>query len=299
MPKDDWLKVAILYDKNARYSPSNDSAIDAFCEAALRFNIYPTIFDKSDIDLLFDFDGLLIRTTTHPSNEAYEFATLAEYIGIKVIDSCKAIQLGCNKIHQIEMFRKFNVSHPKTWFEMYSWVPYFNTQRVSESIVFPCVIKISDSCFSQGVYKCHNINEYNAKIKELGLGNNKIFACQEFIETKYDWRITIFNHAILFAVKYYMAADDWKIVKYDRNGDYISGKHECVKIDDIPTCVLLAAAKCDEIITDGLFGIDIKEVDGKAYVIEINDNPSIDGGVEDELEGHKIYDTIMQSFRVV
>ena len=32
---------------------------------------------------------------------------------------------------------------------------------------------------------------------------------------------------------------------------------------------------------DGLYGLDVKEVDGKYYVIEINDNPSFYHGQED------------------
>ena len=34
---------------------------------------------------------------------------------------------------------------------------------------------------------------------------------------------------------------------------------------------------------DGLYGVDLKDVDGRAIVIEINDNPSIDAGVEDQV----------------
>jgi glutathione synthase/RimK-type ligase-like ATP-grasp enzyme len=290
MPKDDWLKVAILHDKTARYSPSNDSALHAFSESAARNNIYTTVIGKSDIDLLPNFDGLLIRATTHPGDTTYEFASLAEYLGMKVIDSCKAIQIGCNKIYQIEQFKKFNIPHPKTWLDDYS----LGHEYWDRGILFPCVVKIPDSCFSQGVFKVKNIDEYKAILHDTRYENTKV--CQEFIETKFDWRITVFNHSILFAMKYYMADEDWKIIKYDRNGEYITGKHECVKIEDIPTCVLVAAAKCDVIIDHGLYGIDIKEVDGKAYVIEINDNASIDASVEDGLEGEKIYATIMRYF---
>jgi hypothetical protein len=37
-------------------------------------------------------------------------------------------------------------------------------------------------------------------------------------------------------------------------------------------------------------------VDGKPYVIEVNDNPNIDEGVEDEVLGDSLYLTIMQEF---
>jgi glutathione synthase/RimK-type ligase-like ATP-grasp enzyme len=45
-----------------------------------------------------------------------------------------------------------------------------------------------------------------------------------------------------------------------------------------------------------LYGVDMKELDGKFYVIEINDNPSIDAGIEDKVPKEKLYETIMESF---
>ena len=40
-------------------------------------------------------------------------------------------------------------------------------------------------------------------------------------------------------------------------------------------------------------GVDIKEVKGKFYIIEINDNPSIDSGIEDKIEKNGLYDAVM------
>jgi glutathione synthase/RimK-type ligase-like ATP-grasp enzyme len=40
----------------------------------------------------------------------------------------------------------------------------------------------------------------------------------------------------------------------------------------------------------------MKEVDGKFYVIEINDNPNIDSGTEDKILKDKLYDIIMEVF---
>jgi glutathione synthase/RimK-type ligase-like ATP-grasp enzyme len=37
-------------------------------------------------------------------------------------------------------------------------------------------------------------------------------------------------------------------------------------------------SKC---VGDGLYGLDVKEIDGEFYVIEINDNPSFYHGLED------------------
>ena len=47
----------------------------------------------------------------------------------------------------------------------------------------------------------------------------------------------------------------------------------------------------------GLYGIDIKAIDGKLMVIEINDNPNIDFGVEDEYYGDKVYSDILLALK--
>jgi glutathione synthase/RimK-type ligase-like ATP-grasp enzyme len=59
---------------------------------------------------------------------------------------------------------------------------------------------------------------------------------------------------------------------------------------------LKTALKATSLIGKSLYGVDMKEVDGKFYVIEINDNPNIDSGVEDKILKDKLYATIMEVF---
>jgi glutathione synthase/RimK-type ligase-like ATP-grasp enzyme len=47
---------------------------------------------------------------------------------------------------------------------------------------------------------------------------------------------------------------------------------------------------------DGLYGVDLKILGDKVYVIEVNDNPNIDAGVEDEILGKELYKKIISSF---
>ena len=46
-------------------------------------------------------------------------------------------------------------------------------------------------------------------------------------------------------------------------------------------------------IGNGLFGVDLKEVENEVYLIEINDNPNIDYGYEDEIDGYDLYKEIV------
>jgi glutathione synthase/RimK-type ligase-like ATP-grasp enzyme len=41
--------------------------------------------------------------------------------------------------------------------------------------------------------------------------------------------------------------------------------------------------------------VDLKDMGGKAYVIEVNDNPNVDAGIEDLVLGDELYERIMRS----
>jgi glutathione synthase/RimK-type ligase-like ATP-grasp enzyme len=43
--------------------------------------------------------------------------------------------------------------------------------------------------------------------------------------------------------------------------------------------------------------VDIKTVNGRHVLMEINDNPNVDRGVEDAVLGDEIYERIMQGFK--
>ena len=59
---------------------------------------------------------------------------------------------------------------------------------------------------------------------------------------------------------------------------------------------LYAAQEEDVYKRQGLYGVDLKMVDDKAYVIEINDNPSIDHGLEDAIIGDEMYYRLLNHF---
>ena len=51
------------------------------------------------------------------------------------------------------------------------------------------------------------------------------------------------------------------------------------------------------LIGDGLYGVDLKVVDGRALLIEVNDNPNLDAGCEDAVLKDDLYLAIMRHFR--
>ena len=65
---------------------------------------------------------------------------------------------------------------------------------------------------------------------------------------------------------------------------------------DAPSEVVKLALKATASIGDGLYGVDLKQNGDRVVVIEINDNPSIDAGVEDDYLGEDLYRRIMEEF---
>ena len=73
----------------------------------------------------------------------------------------------------------------------------------------------------------------------------------------------------------------------------LESKSATVSVDGSVTDAALKAAAA---IGDGLYGVDLKQVGSRNVVIEVNDNPSIDAGVEDAYLGDDLYRRIMSEF---
>ena len=57
-----------------------------------------------------------------------------------------------------------------------------------------------------------------------------------------------------------------------------------------------AALKATRLIGNGLYGVDIKHLGDRVVVIEINDNPNLDAGVEDVVLKDALYEQVMSVF---
>ena len=85
-------------------------------------------------------------------------------------------------------------------------------------------------------------------------------------------------------------------MKYDGKGGYEEGMFKTWPIEDAPPEVVSTALKAANLIGDGLYGVDMKQNDEGAYVIEINDNPNIEMGVEDVYLKDRLYRMVMAEF---
>ena len=101
----------------------------------------------------------------------------------------------------------------------------------------------------------------------------------------------------MYACQYYMSRGHWQIYNHNgSNGVQKSGGFKTLPVRDAPSDVVRLALKATAPIGDGLYGVDLKQDGDRIVVIEMNDNPSIDAGVEDAYLGEDLYRRIMQEF---
>ena len=124
-----------------------------------------------------------------------------------------------------------------------------------------------------------------------------LLIAQEYLPSEFDWRIGILDNKPLFACKYYMANKHWQICNWEaRNYRHKYGRVETVLLDSVPNIVLDTALRAVRLIDNGLYGVDLKQIGNKVYIIEINDNPNIDDGIENAILKDDLYKKIWVSF---
>jgi glutathione synthase/RimK-type ligase-like ATP-grasp enzyme len=166
---------------------------------------------------------------------------------------------------------------------------------VAAELGYPCVLKKPDSSFSKGVVKVNDEKELAIHLEEF-LEDSELVIAQEFLPTDFDWRIGIIDRQPLWACKYFMVSGHWQIYKNEQQGNYDCGNFETVPVEIAPRDVVRTALKAANLIGDGLYGVDVKKIGKKCYVMEVNDNPSLEAGVEDAILRDELYRRIMDVF---
>lgn len=284
--------MAILINPGEELPPSNRSALKKFINVGRQMGIDVELITQNHYGRIPEFDALFIRETTAIDHHTYRFAKKAEAEGLVVIDDSTSILRCANKVYLADLFRTHRVPSPKTWILHKGNAEHLD--KLEATAGFPVVIKIPDGSFSRGIVKVNNRQELDVKVAEL-FQQSALLLAQEFLYTDFDWRIGIFNHKALYACRYFMVKNHWQIYRHGGSRTD-SGNFSTLPTFEVPKAVLDAALKATQPIGNGLYGVDVKEINGKGYVIEVNDNPNIDSGIEDKYLGEELYRLIMGEF---
>jgi glutathione synthase/RimK-type ligase-like ATP-grasp enzyme len=290
-PQQAKYELAILWDESAPDSASDESAIRRFIRAARKVGMEATVVGPEDYTYLAEYDALFIRDTTTVNHYTYRFAQRAAAQGLVVIDDPQSIIRCSNKVYQAELFERHDIRHPRTLI-----VHQENVDEVEAAVGLPCVLKRPDASFSAGVVKVADRESLLRQVESF-FESSMMVVAQEYLPSNFDWRIGVLDGRALYACRYYMAKGHWQIIHRREHGGHRFGRVETMAIEDAPPAARDMAVRCAKRIGNGLYGVDIKEVDGRFYAIEVNDNPSIDGGVEDEVLKDDLYLAVMQVFR--
>ena len=275
--------LAILYNPNEKEPPSSVKTINHMVKIAEKMDFNVELITKDDYSKIAEFDALFIRETTAVNHHTYRFALRAEAEGVVAIDDSRSIVRCTNKVYLAELLDHHGVPIPKTGI-----LHRDNRDAVINDLGFPCVLKQPDSSFSQGVVKANNIDEFIEESDKL-LDKSELIIAQQFQPTAFDWRVGILDRQPLFVCKYYMADNHWQIINWQKKGMRKYGMSETIAVENAPEKVVKTALRAANLIGDGLYGVDLKQVGAKCYVIEINDNPNIDVGIEDKAIGDELY----------
>jgi glutathione synthase/RimK-type ligase-like ATP-grasp enzyme len=283
--------LAILHDPDNPEPPSNARALQKFEKAAVKVGLAVEYLTRADLGRLPEFDALFIRDTTFANHYTSRFARRAAAEGLVVIDDPDSILKCNNKVYLAELLTRHNIPTPRTLM-----VHHDNVSQIIPSLGLPCVLKQPDSSFSLGVTRVESEPEMLAEVAAL-LQKSELIVAQEYLPTGFDWRVGILDRQPLFVCKYYMVPGHWQIVRREagRKG-YEEGPVKAVALAEAPKAVVKLALRAANLIGDGLYGVDIKQLGSRCCVIEINDNPSIDAGNEDGVQKEALYREIMGSF---
>jgi glutathione synthase/RimK-type ligase-like ATP-grasp enzyme len=283
--------LAILYDPANPEPASNAAALRKFGKAAEAFRVRTELITRADLNRLPEFDALFIRDTTFVNHYTYRFSRRALAEGLVVIDDPESILKCSNKVYLAELLDRHGIPTPKTLL-----VHRDNVDRIIPALGLPCVLKQPDSSFSLGVLKAESEDDLLAKVLGL-LEKSELIVAQEYLPTPFDWRVGILDRRPLFAAKYFMAPGHWQIVKHGAaKQDYIEGPTIAVPVSEVPKKVMTLGLRAAKLIGDGFYGVDIKEISNRCYVIEVNDNPNVDAGNEDGVLGDALYRSVIDLF---
>jgi len=271
--------IAVLHDPNEQLAPSNIDSLKHWARLAEKDGVEIEPITKRDLNRLAEFDALCIRETTSITNHTYRFARRAWAEGMPVIDDPISMMRCTNKVYLWERLLGAGLPAPDTIIIQ----DKTNLEEVADRLKFPVVLKIPDGSFSRGIKKAANMVELR-QVVDAFLEESDLCIAQKFVPTDFDWRVGVLDKRPLFVCQYKMARGHWQILNHRPDGSSVEGGHKSIAVAEAPADVVDIGVRAANLIGDGFYGVDIKSGPEGPIVIEINDNPNLEHGVEDEAD---------------
>jgi glutathione synthase/RimK-type ligase-like ATP-grasp enzyme len=248
-----------------------------------------------DIRKIPQMDGLFIRARTDPMNVTYVASRMASFAGIPVIDDPSSIQICSDKVNMYSCLMQHGVEIPRTIFVSQRAFSPEMAREIFEDLGSPLIVKEPSTSFSLRVEKVTDPAGLVQVARRYFKMSDWIVA-QEFVESTYDWRVGVLGGKFLYACKYIIPSQTFKI-QDSVNGHIVYCGVQSVPPDLVPADVRELGVAAGKAIGKGLYGVDIKEGRAGPCVIEVNDNPSLEGGEDTAYPGvyREIVHTLLET----
>ncbi len=285
-------RIACFVEKYNFTDPREEAALQNFKQAAEKSGSQFSFLFRENIKDIPNYDAVLIRATTDPLFTSYIVSKTAYEYGLRVIDDPESIKICANKIHQYALFEKYDVPRIPTVFLSKHELHHKKINEIFKTLGKPVVIKAPYTSFSRYVEKAACETSFR-EISKRFFKKSDALAIQKFTPTAFDWRVGVLGNDILYVCKYMIPKGKWKHgAKLRGKPTVIWGRTESLQKRDMPPKLREVALKACSVVGKGLYGVDIKEVNGEYVVVEVNDNPSIYAGYEDSMD-QDIYQRII------
>ncbi|HVV61077.1 MAG TPA: RimK family protein [Pseudolabrys sp.] len=283
--------LAVLHDPNEKVPPSSIATLKHFARIAEKMSVDVEPITRRQLDELAEYDGLFIREGTSIDNHTYRFARRAWQEGMPVIDDPISMIRCTNKVFLMELLASNQVPTPPTMM----LAEESDLTRAMDELTLPLIVKIPDGSFSRGVHKVDTAEQFRRVAEELFEETDLILA-QKFLPTDFDWRVGILDGEPLFVCQYRMARGHWQIVKYKADGSMREGGFRAFDLGEAPRDVIDIAVRAAKPIGQGFYGVDLKQSEHGIVVMEVNDNPNLEHGIEDTVGKDEIWLRLLKWF---
>jgi glutathione synthase/RimK-type ligase-like ATP-grasp enzyme len=282
-------RLGIFVDRRTLSNSEQLNALIRCRDVAEAMGHYAEFLFPVDISKIPKMDALFIRARTDPMNITYVAARMAALHGIPVIDDPQSIQICSDKINMYSHLIKKGVSMPRTEFLSRNDLSVERVSRLFDELGTPLILKEPSTSFSLRVEKVTDIAGF-FRVARRFIKMSDWIVVQQYMESRYDWRVGVLGGGLLYVCKYTIPSVTFKI-QASMNGHIVYCGVESMPADRVPPHVIRLGIEAADAIGNGLYGVDIKNNNGDACVIEVNDNPSLESG-EDTCYP-RVYDQII------
>ena len=247
---------------------------------------------RPDLSKIPQYDAIFIRALTDPLNSSYVAARMAEMHGKRVIDDPESIYICCDKVNMYRHLQRAGVPMPDTIFLEEADLTKARAEELFDDLGCPLVLKAPNSSFSMYVEKVEKPTEY-IKVGNRFLRRSDRLVAQRFVQSEFDWRVGLLAGEVLYVCQYMIPRKRWKILTYIESGKVVYGPVKAIPVAEADPRLIDVATRAAAAIGKGLYGVDLKQVGDKFVTIEVNDNPTIAAGEEDQVSSD-LYERVIR-----